>query len=285
MAPPAEGTLIAEVESNHLVGSSIDPSDLLRVDVTSAPLISVPLRVENQVVEVHSSCVIHPFYIHKMDSGPVRLMTIAHAFNYRVAVLRDGVHLRIAIPSSGNPPGEVPNDCFPRIDDIGITKMPKRVSIAPVCQTSTGETDPLTTDQDTTPTESPTVTIQPVMEGPRTQKTREESTVPPPGFRPFQWPQAGWDDIGDATLDPGLKFVCDELVSQNIGGEVVPTSSRTALAYNSGGLPGSHHGANGYSNIGSVQSDGTRSDPVSTSASATPTVKNVNPVRKAGAGR
>ena len=29
----------------------------------------------------------------------------------------------------------------------------------------------------------------------------------------------------------------------------------------------------------------TRSDPVSTSASATPTVKNVNPVRKAGAGR
>ena len=26
-----------------------------------------------------------------MDSGPVRLMTIAHAFNYRVAVLRDGV--------------------------------------------------------------------------------------------------------------------------------------------------------------------------------------------------
>ena len=70
-----------------------------------------------------------------------------------------------------------------------------------------GETDPLTTDQDTTPTESPAVMIQPVMEGPRTQETREESTVPPPGFQPFQWPQADWDDIGDATLDPGLKFV------------------------------------------------------------------------------
>ena len=36
---------------------------------------------------------------------------------------------------------------------------------------------------------------------------REESTVPPPGFQPFEWPQADWDDIGDATLDPGLKFV------------------------------------------------------------------------------
>ena len=31
--------------------------------------------------------------------------------------------------------------------------------------------------------------------------------MPPPGFRPFQWPQADWDDIGDATLDPGLDFV------------------------------------------------------------------------------
>ena len=43
VAPPAEGTLIADVESNHSVGSSIDPTDLSRVDVTSAPLISVPL--------------------------------------------------------------------------------------------------------------------------------------------------------------------------------------------------------------------------------------------------
>ena len=75
MAPPVEGTLIAEVESTHSVGSSIVLGDLSRVDVMSAPLISVPLRVENHAVEIDSSCVIHPFYIHKMDSGPV---TIAH---------------------------------------------------------------------------------------------------------------------------------------------------------------------------------------------------------------
>ena len=31
--------------------------------------------------------------------------------------------------------------------------------------------------------------------------------MPPPGFRPFQWPQADWEHIGDATLDPGLEFV------------------------------------------------------------------------------
>ena len=35
-----------------------------------------------------------------MDSGPVRLMTIVHAFNYRVAVLRDGVKLAIRVGPS-----------------------------------------------------------------------------------------------------------------------------------------------------------------------------------------
>ena len=34
---------------------------------------------------------LHPFLTHRLDSGPIRLATIAHAFNYRVAVLRDGV--------------------------------------------------------------------------------------------------------------------------------------------------------------------------------------------------
>ena len=57
------------------------------VDVSSATSISVHSGVDGVSVELDSSCVIHPFYVHKMDSGPVRLMTIAHAFNYRVAVL------------------------------------------------------------------------------------------------------------------------------------------------------------------------------------------------------
>ena len=34
---------------------------------------------------------LHPFFMHRLDIGPIRLTTIAHAFNYRVAVLRDGV--------------------------------------------------------------------------------------------------------------------------------------------------------------------------------------------------
>ena len=70
------------------------------MDITSAPLISVPRPVESRAVRIDSSCVIHPFYIHKMDSGPVRLMTIAHAFNYWVAVLRDGVRTVVRVGRS-----------------------------------------------------------------------------------------------------------------------------------------------------------------------------------------
>ena len=59
-----------------------------------------------------------------------------------------------------------------------MTKTPKRVSFAPVCQTSTGEIYPLTTDQDAMSTESQTVAIQKDIEEPRAQEIREESTVP-----------------------------------------------------------------------------------------------------------
>ena len=77
-----------------------DVSMTSSVDVSSATLISVHSGVDSVSVELDSSCVIHPFYVHKMDSGPVRLMTIAHAFNYRVAVLRDGVKSALRVGRS-----------------------------------------------------------------------------------------------------------------------------------------------------------------------------------------
>ena len=97
MAHSAEERVVAGGESIRSVSSSIDPSDPSQVDVTSATLISVPSQLESKTVELDSSCVIHPFYVHKMDSGPVRLMTIAHAFNNRVAVLRDGVRSAVRV--------------------------------------------------------------------------------------------------------------------------------------------------------------------------------------------
>ena len=40
---------------------------------------------------VDATSILHPFSTHRLDAGPIRLTTIAHAFNYRMAVLRDGV--------------------------------------------------------------------------------------------------------------------------------------------------------------------------------------------------
>ena len=37
--------------------------------------------------------------------------------------------------------------------------------------------------------------------------SRETSPVPPPGFRPFEWPEAKWIKNGELQRDPGLKFV------------------------------------------------------------------------------
>ena len=77
----------------------------------------------------------------------------------RAMVIAKLTHLRIAIPSSGSTPGEVPSDCFPKMDVLGVIKMTKRVSFAPVCQISTEEVEPLIANQDETPTKDPTGTI------------------------------------------------------------------------------------------------------------------------------
>ena len=50
--------------------------------------------------------------------------------------------LRIAIPLSGNIPGEVPIDCFPMTDDLDKTKVTKQVSFATGGQMSTVPIDP-----------------------------------------------------------------------------------------------------------------------------------------------
>ena len=100
VAAPAEGAIIADVDSEHSVGSSVAPSITSGMDIASARHNSVLIPVESRAVRIDSSCVIHPFYIHKMDSGPVRLMTIAHAFNYRLAVLRDGVRSAVRVGRS-----------------------------------------------------------------------------------------------------------------------------------------------------------------------------------------
>ena len=48
--------------------------------------------------------------LHQLDVGPIRLTTIAHAFNYRVAVMRDGVKLAALVGRSHRAEGRISED-------------------------------------------------------------------------------------------------------------------------------------------------------------------------------
>ena len=99
----------------------------------------------------------------------------------RAMVIAQLTQLKIAIPLSGHVPGEVPIDCFPKVDDLDVTKPTKRVSFAPSGQPSKVPVDlPMIEAED-----------QPINEQ-RDEDLRVESPVPPPGFRRFEWPQAEW---------------------------------------------------------------------------------------------
>ena len=84
VSPPDEGAVMADVDSAKSIDisaqSQAEQVQSEDMDVTSAPLISALIPVEPPVLRVYISCVLHPFFNHKLDSGPVRLMTIAHAF-------------------------------------------------------------------------------------------------------------------------------------------------------------------------------------------------------------
>ena len=121
-----------------------------------------------------------------------RLISLAN----RAMAVAQLTQLRIAIPASGNAPGEVPMDCFPITKDVDTRKVTKRVSFEPVDQMSSAPDDMATAETEETPSVNARVT-----------GARETSPVPPPGFRPFEWPEAKWIKNGELQRDPGQKFV------------------------------------------------------------------------------
>ena len=100
------------------------------------------------------------------------------SFVNRAMVISQLTHLRIAIPSSGNPPEEVPSDCFLKTTEPSVTKKPRRVTFSPLIQSTTGEMDLPTTDQDDTPADSPMITIIEEDERPKAQETKVETIFP-----------------------------------------------------------------------------------------------------------
>ena len=120
--PPDEGVELADVDSVRDGRSisryqeNIDDSVLAEGGRRSPLTDSVVPEVSTFAVvamRIDNSSVLHPFSPHKSDAGPVRLMTIAHAFNYRMAVLRDGVKSAVRVGRSRKPEG-----CFLANSDI-----------------------------------------------------------------------------------------------------------------------------------------------------------------------
>ena len=95
VVPPEEGTLLsggASVNSDRLLPGSLSYHQEGSVmDVSSGTHGSVVTFLPQEVLLVDATISLHPFFMHRLDVGPIRLTTIAHSFNYRVTVLRDGV--------------------------------------------------------------------------------------------------------------------------------------------------------------------------------------------------
>ena len=112
--PSDEGAVLADVDSvrstGSLSGSQADRPDASGVDVSSAALSSAMVPFSQTILHVDVSCDLHPFFAHKLDAGPIWLATIAHAFNYRVAVWRDGVKSATRVGRSRKVEGRILND-------------------------------------------------------------------------------------------------------------------------------------------------------------------------------
>ena len=120
--PPDERVVLADVDSmcdgrsiSHHSGSghaSMPSDDCRREPLTDlvAPAGS-PFAVA--ALRIDETSAIHPFSVHKSDVGPIRLMTIAHAFNYQMAVLQDGVKSAVRVGRSRKAEG-----CFLSGSDI-----------------------------------------------------------------------------------------------------------------------------------------------------------------------
>ena len=112
--PPEEGAVLSEIASVKSVpfpseSRSCRP-EVSGMDVSSAALSSAVVSFPQEVLLVDATSILHPFSTHRLDAGPIRLTTIAHAFNYRMAVLRDGVKSAARVGRSRRAEGRILED-------------------------------------------------------------------------------------------------------------------------------------------------------------------------------
>ena len=117
IVPPMNWTLLsggASVDSGWLLpGSMLYNPEGSVIDVSLGTRGSVVTFLPQEMLLVGASNSFHPFFVHRLDVGPIHLTSIAHAFNYRVAVLLDGVQSAARVSRSRRVAGQI-------LEDIGL---------------------------------------------------------------------------------------------------------------------------------------------------------------------
>ena len=80
------------------------------MDVLFAALNLAVVSFPQEVLVVDATSILYPFSTHRLDAGPIRLTMIAYAFNYRMAVLRDGVKSAARVGRSRRAEGRILED-------------------------------------------------------------------------------------------------------------------------------------------------------------------------------
>ena len=104
--PPDEGVEMADVDSEWNEQSMLQYRGSIRTSTHSEGGRSSlrtgsadppAILFASPVVRIDDTSVLHPYFPHKSDTGPIRLLTIAHVFNYRMAVLRNGIKSAVRV--------------------------------------------------------------------------------------------------------------------------------------------------------------------------------------------
>ena len=173
---------------------------VLRPDVSG---IAVDVRLFHEA----GSRLVHKYCVYKdpLPHPALREGIIPRLLSFvdRAMAIAQLTHLRISIPESGAPPGEVPADCFPGAVTSADAAAPRRVSFSPEVSILTEEMPSEPADTAFPPDDRDVTMTDDAIRPPAPPATSIKTVSPPPGFPQFSWPQEDWMLSGDPSLDPG----------------------------------------------------------------------------------
>ena len=97
------------------------------------------IAVDVRLFHEAGSRLVHKYRVYK-DPLPHPALPKLLSFLGRAMAIAQLTQLRISIPSSGAPPGEVPADYFPSTGSSAVTSAPRRVTFAPEIPTPMEDT-------------------------------------------------------------------------------------------------------------------------------------------------